>query len=70
MVMMSKRESKKADIMARGIARQKVSMLVIVNKMVNEIVSEITRKYHVKWQVEWRHSGGQHPERNAKQNCN
>ena len=38
------RESKIADIMAGGIRRQKVSMIVIVNKMVNEIASEITSK--------------------------
>ena len=46
--MMSKRESKIADIMAGGIARQKVSMIVIVNKMVNEIASEITLKMSCK----------------------
>ena len=45
---MSKRESKVADTMAGGIARQKVSMIVIVNKMVNEIASEITRKMSCK----------------------
>ena len=46
--MMRKRESKKADIMERGIRRQKVSMIVIVNKMVNEIASEITSKMSCK----------------------
>ena len=44
MAMMSKRETKIADIMAGGIVRQKVSMIVIVNKMVNEIASEIISK--------------------------
>ena len=48
MAMMSKRESKVADTMAGGIARQKVSMIVIVKKMVNEIASEITRKMSCK----------------------
>ena len=44
MAKMSDRESKIADKMAGGIARQKMSMIVIVNKMVNEIASEITSK--------------------------
>ena len=48
MAMMSDRESKIADKMAGGIARQKVSMIVIVNKMVNEIASEITSKMSCK----------------------